>query len=74
MNWSCLSGTTYLGERAQLLSRAERLLVSGSPDRRLGERSRARGNMVPEGGTGRQPEATAEAIVDGWFHTGDGGT
>ena len=21
-----------------------------------------------------QPEATADAIVDGWFHTGDGGT
>ena len=25
-------------------------------------------------GTGTQPDATADAIVDGWFHTGDGGT
>jgi acyl-CoA synthetase (AMP-forming)/AMP-acid ligase II len=33
----------------------------------------ARGNHVLEG-YWEQPEATAEAIVDGWFHTGDGGT
>ena len=33
----------------------------------------ARGNMVLEG-YWEQPEATADAIVDGWFHTGDGGT
>ena len=30
-------------------------------------------NVVLEG-YWEQPEATAEAIVDGWFHTGDGGT
>ena len=33
----------------------------------------ARGNIVLEG-YWEQPEATAEAIVDGWFHTGDGGS
>ena len=33
----------------------------------------ARGNHVLEG-YWEQPAATAEAIVDGWFHTGDGGT
>jgi acyl-CoA synthetase (AMP-forming)/AMP-acid ligase II len=32
----------------------------------------ARGNHVLAG-YWEQPEATAEAIVDGWFHTGDGG-
>jgi fatty-acyl-CoA synthase len=32
----------------------------------------ARGNVVLEG-YWNQPEATADAIVDGWFHTGDGG-
>jgi acyl-CoA synthetase (AMP-forming)/AMP-acid ligase II len=32
-----------------------------------------RGNHVLEG-YWEQPEATAEAIVDGWFHTGDGGS
>jgi acyl-CoA synthetase (AMP-forming)/AMP-acid ligase II len=32
----------------------------------------ARSNVVLEG-YWQQPEATAEAIVDGWFHTGDGG-
>ena len=33
----------------------------------------ARSNVVLEG-YWEQPKATAEAIVDGWFHTGDGGT
>ncbi len=33
----------------------------------------ARGNHVLAG-YWEQPEATDEAIVDGWFHTGDGGT
>ena len=33
----------------------------------------ARGNHVLEG-YWAQPEATDAAIVDGWFHTGDGGT
>src|SRR5438309_943481 len=33
----------------------------------------ARANVVLEG-YWDQPEATAAAIVDGWFHTGDGGT
>jgi acyl-CoA synthetase (AMP-forming)/AMP-acid ligase II len=32
-----------------------------------------RGNHVLEG-YWEQPDATAEAIVDGWFHTGDGGS
>ena len=33
----------------------------------------ARSNVVMAG-YWNQPEATAEAIVDGWFHTGDGGS
>src|SRR4029077_14488626 len=33
----------------------------------------ARSNVGLEG-YWEQPEATADAIVDGWFHTGDGGT
>jgi acyl-CoA synthetase (AMP-forming)/AMP-acid ligase II len=33
----------------------------------------ARSNVVLEG-YWEQPEATADAIVDGWFYTGDGGT
>ena len=33
----------------------------------------ARSNVVMEG-YWNQPEATAEAIRDGWFHTGDGGS
>ncbi len=61
------------GERAQLLSRAGapvvgvQLQVDGQGE------VLARGNMVLEG-YWEQPEATADAIVDGWFHTGDGGT
>ena len=61
------------GERASRLSRA------GAPA--VGVRLRvdesgevlARSNVVLEG-YWDQPEATAEAIRDGWFHTGDGGT
>ncbi len=33
----------------------------------------ARGNMIMEG-YWAQPEATADAIKDGYFHTGDGGS
>jgi acyl-CoA synthetase (AMP-forming)/AMP-acid ligase II len=33
----------------------------------------ARGNHILEA-YWEQPEATAEAVVDGWFHTGDGGS
>jgi acyl-CoA synthetase (AMP-forming)/AMP-acid ligase II len=61
------------GERAQKLGRA------GAPA--LGVRLEvddeseilARSNVVLEG-YWQQPEETAKAIVDGWFHTGDGGT
>jgi acyl-CoA synthetase (AMP-forming)/AMP-acid ligase II len=60
------------GERAAHLARA------GAPS--LGTRLRVddegealvRSNTVLHG-YWQQPEATAEAIVDGWFHTGDGG-
>ena len=59
--------------------RAKRLGRAGAPV--LGARVRidehgevlARSNVVLEG-YWNQPEATTEAIVDGWFHTGDGGT
>ncbi|MFM8303716.1 MAG: AMP-binding protein, partial [Actinomycetota bacterium] len=60
-------------------ARAERLGRAGAPA--LGVRLRvdahgevlARGNVVFEG-YWTQPEATADALADGWFHTGDGGT
>jgi acyl-CoA synthetase (AMP-forming)/AMP-acid ligase II len=59
--------------------RAEKLARAGAPA--LGCRLQisdhgevlARSNVVLEG-YWDQPEATREAIVDGWFHTGDGGT
>jgi acyl-CoA synthetase (AMP-forming)/AMP-acid ligase II len=59
--------------------RARRLGRAGAPA--LGVQMRvdedgevlARSNVVLEG-YWQQPEATADAIVDGWFHTGDGGT
>jgi acyl-CoA synthetase (AMP-forming)/AMP-acid ligase II len=58
--------------------RAERLGRAGAPA--LGVQMQvdgqgellARGNHVMDG-YWEQPEATADAIVDGWFHTGDGG-
>ncbi|MCU1496459.1 MAG: AMP-dependent synthetase and ligase [Acidimicrobiales bacterium] len=59
--------------------RAQKLVRAGAPA--VGIKLRidgegeilARGNHVLEA-YWEQPEATAEAIVDGWFHTGDGGT
>ena len=61
------------GERAKRLGRA------GAPAIGIALRTDdegevlARGNVVFEG-YWDQPEATADAIRDGWFHTGDGGT
>ncbi|MBK6855235.1 MAG: AMP-binding protein [Microthrixaceae bacterium] len=58
--------------RARNLSRAGapalgvRMAVSGQGE------VKARSNVVMEG-YWDQPDATADAIVDGWFHTGDGG-
>ncbi len=60
------------GERARKLSRAGAPALGvrvGLTDQ--GEIT-ARANHVMDG-YWEQPEATAEAIVDGWFHTGDGG-
>ena len=60
------------GERARRLSRAGvpavgvRMAVDETGE------ILARSNHVYEG-YWRQPEETAKAIVDGWFHTGDGG-
>ncbi|HEX2381422.1 MAG TPA: AMP-binding protein [Acidimicrobiales bacterium] len=60
------------GDRAAKLGRAGapaigvRLQVDGEGE------VLARSNVVLEG-YWEQPEATAAAIVDGWFHTGDGG-
>ena len=60
-------------ERARKLSRAGapalgvRTAVSGDGE------VLARSNVVMEG-YWEQPEATADAIVDGWFRTGDGGS
>jgi fatty-acyl-CoA synthase len=59
--------------------RAGRLARAGSPAIgvrvRVDERGEilARSNHVMDG-YWEQPDETAEAIVDGWFHTGDGGT
>ncbi len=59
--------------------RAQKLMRAGGPAIGIEvaiddqEEILARGNHVLEG-YWDQPEATAEAIVDGWFHTGDGGT
>ena len=59
-------------ERARRLGRAgmpalgTRIAISGSGE------VLARGNTVLEG-YWQQPEATADALEGGWFHTGDGG-
>jgi fatty-acyl-CoA synthase len=59
--------------------RATKLVRAGAPalgvEVRVDEHGEvlARSNHVLEG-YWEQPEATASAIVDGWFHSGDGGT
>lgn len=64
-------------ERASLLTRAGapalgvRLEISEEPENE-GE-VLARSNVVLEG-YWEQPEESAKALADGWFHTGDGGT
>ncbi|MFE2108608.1 AMP-binding protein [Kitasatospora sp. NPDC059463] len=58
--------------------RAEKLVQAGSPaignQVRVDEQGEVlvRSNVVLDG-YWQQPEATAEALRDGWFHTGDGG-
>ncbi|MFF8774219.1 AMP-binding protein [Kitasatospora sp. NPDC015120] len=58
--------------------RAEKLVQAGSPaignQVRVDEQGEVlvRSNVVLNG-YWQQPEATAEALRDGWFHTGDGG-
>lgn len=59
--------------------RAQRLGRAGSPgigvQLRIDEQGEvlARANVVLEG-YWQQPDASAAALADGWFHTGDGGT
>ncbi|MBA3282517.1 MAG: AMP-binding protein [Acidimicrobiia bacterium] len=61
------------GERAQKLMRAGAPAVGIQVAIDDQGEILARGNHVLEG-YWDQPDATAAAIVDGWFHTGDGGT
>ena len=60
-------------ERAQRLGRAGAPAVGVTLQVDKQGEVLARSNVVLEG-YWNQPEATADAIVDGWFHTGDGGT
>ena len=61
------------GERATLLNRAGAPVIGCTMDADAEGEVLARGNMIMEG-YWEQPEATAEAIRDGFFHTGDGGS
>ncbi|MBA3281572.1 MAG: AMP-binding protein, partial [Acidimicrobiia bacterium] len=61
------------GDRARNLSRAGAPAIGVQLDVTDHGEVAARANVVLEG-YWAQPEATAEAIVDGWFLTGDGGT
>ena len=60
-------------ERAALLSRAGAPALGVRLDQAPDGEILARSNVVLEG-YWEQPDATAEALADGWFHTGDGGT
>ena len=59
-------------EKARKLSRAGAPAIGVKIDVDQHGEILARSNVVLEG-YWEQPQATAEAIVDGWFHTGDGG-
>jgi acyl-CoA synthetase (AMP-forming)/AMP-acid ligase II len=59
-------------ERSRLLSRAGVPAIGVRIEVDKQGEILARSNNVFEG-YWNQPDATAEAIVDGWFHTGDGG-
>jgi acyl-CoA synthetase (AMP-forming)/AMP-acid ligase II len=61
-----------VAERARLLSRAGAPAVGVRIDVDEHGEVRARSNHVFEG-YWDQPDDTKKAIVDGWFHTGDGG-
>jgi acyl-CoA synthetase (AMP-forming)/AMP-acid ligase II len=61
-----------LGERSRLLSRAGVPAIGVRLEVDAHGEVLARSNHVFDG-YWDQPEATADAIVDGWFHTGDGG-
>ncbi|MCB9598706.1 MAG: AMP-binding protein [Sandaracinaceae bacterium] len=60
-------------ERATKLSRAGAPVLGCDVKADAEGEILARGNMIMEG-YWEQPDATATAIRDGWFHTGDGGT
>lgn len=60
-------------DRAVHLSRAGVPVVGSTIEVDVSGEVLARGNMVMEG-YWEQPEATADAIRDGFFHTGDGGS
>ena len=60
-------------ERAVMLNRAGGAVVGCEMRVDANGEVLARSNTVMEG-YWEQPAATAEAIVDGWFHTGDGGS
>src|SRR4051812_44540161 len=66
--WMALDAT----ERARLLGRAGPPAIGVQVRVDASGEVLARGNVV-FGGYWQQPDETAEAIVDGWFHTGDGG-
>ncbi len=60
------------------IQRAEKLMRAGSPALGIRLRTDAQGQVLGRGnhalaGYWEQPQATAEALADGWFHTGDGG-
>jgi acyl-CoA synthetase (AMP-forming)/AMP-acid ligase II len=61
-----------VGERASLLGRAGVPAIGVRISTSDQGEVLARSNVVLEG-YWEQPDATADAIVDGWFHTGDGG-